>query len=187
MLWEKILPLTNTDYINLIIGCKYALNRIFVKNAFLFYVSNFQKKTFTYALCNSQTDHISVTSWSLVRRPIKSKSRLREHVRYVHSDIDGHQCKTCNKSFKKKSKLNRHMITHLPAEKKPQFPCSICCKVYHEKGTLKMHEDGHSRTTTKCEICNKSVLQIRIHLRTHEDKTVKCQVCGKNLANNLTL
>ena len=39
--------------------------------AFLFYVSNFTKKTFMYALSNSLTCDISVTSWSLVRRPIK--------------------------------------------------------------------------------------------------------------------
>ena len=29
------------------------------------------RKTFMYALSNSETSHISVTSWSLVRRPIK--------------------------------------------------------------------------------------------------------------------
>ena len=45
--------------------------KISAKKPFLFYVSNLTKKTFMYALCNSKTGHISVTSWSLVRRPIK--------------------------------------------------------------------------------------------------------------------
>ena len=39
----------------------------------MFYVSNFPEKTFRYTAINLEKDHISVTPWSLVRRPINTK------------------------------------------------------------------------------------------------------------------
>ena len=72
----------------------------------------------------------------------------------IHSGEKAFSCNLCEKVFKHKSNLNRHMVIH-SGEK--GFSCNLCEKAFAEKGTLKKHMVIHSGekgfSCNLCKIC----------------------------------
>ncbi|OMJ75694.1 hypothetical protein SteCoe_25101 [Stentor coeruleus] len=92
------------------------------------------------------------------------------------NDTDSYvSCTVCNKNFKEKHKLRRHMMVH--TGEKP-FPCSFCGKSFALEYNLKTHMRVHTgEKPYKCEYqsCGKTFTQsgnLKTHIRTnHNNKS----------------
>ena len=68
-------------------------------------------------------------------------------------------CKICNKSFKTKSNLNRHVSSiHRRSD---NFLCEFCGKMFNQKANLDKHiQTLHYKSITFiCETCNKVLIK----------------------------
>jgi len=87
-------------------------------------------------------------------------------------------CIQCQKTFKTKSNLNKHMLTH--TSKKP-YECDTCNKSYKMKFNLNRYQNIHTQTRSfKCYFCdNKIIVQnLERHLKVHtNEKPYKCDDC----------
>ncbi|KAK7930345.1 hypothetical protein WMY93_006740 [Mugilogobius chulae] len=63
-------------------------------------------------------------------KSFKIKSRLQQHM-ISHSDERPHKCPECGKMFKDKSNLNKHITTHTEAR---PYSCSECGKSFRDRG-----------------------------------------------------
>lgn len=84
------------------------------------------------------------------------------------------QCHICDKVFKTKALVSRHMITHSTA--KP-FKCEVCDKCYTRKDSLLYHKRKHKpQFAYACPVCfercatKESFVK---HLDTHTDENYK--------------
>ena len=81
---------------------------------------------------------------------------------------ESYNCQFCNKAFKLRCILKRHVHSHT----KP-FKCKFCEKSYSQKSVLEYHEVNAHLDPPEVE--NK------------DQKTFNCKVCGKFLKNRTTL
>ncbi len=87
-------------------------------------------------------------------------------------------CLQCQRIFKSKYQLDRH----LPKHDTRTYPCSICDKILSSKPTLRRHILEHNRTRLfTCITCRKSFKQrshLKAHFLTHLGiKRFACSVC----------
>lgn len=100
-------------------------------------------------------------------------------------DVNNFHCtaKGCNKSFKGKFHLKRH-INNAHARK---YKCKFCEKAILTPQDLKRHENLHNNIREyKCSHCNKAYsypLHLKNHIRdTHFQSKISCEICGGKLA-----
>ncbi|XP_074027140.1 uncharacterized protein isoform X2 [Leptinotarsa decemlineata] len=100
-------------------------------------------------------------------------------------------CNICDKSFRYRSELERHKLTHSGDKpylcnicgEKP-YKCQLCDSRFSAPGTLMTHTRTHTgdRPHT-CKICGKSFPQpgyLSTHMRTHTgEKPIKCKICNQ--------
>ena len=55
----------------------------------------------------------------------------------VHTGVKAHQCKVCEKLFRLKGDLNKHMVVH--TGEKP-YSCVYCGRSYTDPSTLRKHK-----------------------------------------------
>ena len=92
-----------------------------------------------------------------------------------------HPCIHCDKSFKKKSLLLRHILSH--TGEKP-FKCSQCDKTFTQKTSLNRHLKVHTgEKAFKCSQCNKAFAiksNYESHIITHiGEKSFNCSQYDK--------
>ncbi|QLQ78642.1 hypothetical protein HG537_0A08900 [Torulaspora globosa] len=107
-------------------------------------------------------------------------SLLTEHQQTVHQGRKPFKCEICDRTFAKKSHLERHI--HVHSENKP-LHCSFCHKGFTTAQQLKRHEITHTKSF-KCpyEGCQESFYkhpQLRSHIMAVHEKNLSCKVCGK--------
>nr|CAD7198490.1 unnamed protein product [Timema douglasi] len=114
-------------------------------------------------------------------KSFKRKSHLNKHL-LSHSEQRKYKCDVCEKSFKVKGELNRHLLVHSEQRK---YKCDVCEKRFKVKGDLNKHLLIHSEQTKyNCEVCDKSFkvkYNLNCHLLIHsEQRKYKCEVCDKS-------
>ncbi|CAL1526519.1 unnamed protein product, partial [Lymnaea stagnalis] len=91
-----------------------------------------------------------------------------------------YRCKECNKTFKLRKDLTRHVKTHAASRK---YSCSVCNSGFPTKPLLKRHmsthTDNRSYSCQECStICN-SVAELREHKRSHPHvRAFSCTICA---------
>ncbi|XP_076805089.1 uncharacterized protein LOC143448980 isoform X2 [Clavelina lepadiformis] len=100
-----------------------------------------------------------------------------------------HPCTVCKKTFRSKSHLGRHMISHTGERK---HCCTTCGKLFLKADHLKRHERIHtSERPFTCEKCGKN-FRDKDHLKRHHlshsnDRPYFCEICGKQFKDKSTL
>ncbi|XP_029932392.1 zinc finger protein 771-like [Myripristis murdjan] len=92
-----------------------------------------------------------------------------------------YKCSVCNKNFRIKSILTRHMKTH--TGEKP-YSCSVCGKSFIQRSYLQTHMNSHSgQKPYTCTFCGRGFTQVgnmNAHIRIHTgEKPHSCTDCGK--------
>ncbi|XP_049421610.1 histone-lysine N-methyltransferase PRDM9-like [Epinephelus fuscoguttatus] len=98
-------------------------------------------------------------------------------------------CSICNKNFRIKSILTRHMKTH--TGEKP-YSCSVCGKSFIQRSYLQTHMNSHSgQKPHTCSFCGRGFTQVgnmNAHIRIHTgEKPHSCTDCGKSFREKADL
>jgi len=111
-------------------------------------------------------------------KQFKKKSRLKEHVDYVHKKIKV-PCNLCPQGFSKMSHLARHINN---IHNKIEFPCSLCALIFTDKSSLSEHMIA-VHNYISCNLCPQ-VFSRMDHLRRHINNVhgkeeFPCSLCMK--------
>ena len=140
---------------------------------------------------NKVEDNISSTELQIATKPkhqcqycsklFQKQYNLIQHIRiHTGETVD---CPRCNKKFKDKSTLNKH-ISDVHEQKKP-YSCDKCDKTFKRKAHLTEHGVIHSADYKfSCNICGKPFgykNAMQRHKLIHTDsEMIKCLFCGKD-------
>ncbi|XP_059619197.1 zinc finger protein weckle-like [Phlebotomus argentipes] len=116
------------------------------------------------------------------------KYKIPSHIRAMHSGDKPFVCEECGNSFKTRSALNAHQVSHVEER---TFQCTNCPKRFKNQRALKRHdEDTHQDTVHACPHCDvklKNRRTFRSHLLVHSDvKKYKCNYCGSEYKRRKT-
>ncbi|CAB3241537.1 unnamed protein product [Arctia plantaginis] len=97
--------------------------------------------------------------------------------------IEDLTCGLCKKVYKNPNSLRDHMKLHT-MDRKRNYTCDRCGKMFYNKGTLTSHILSHDKNRPHvCRICNKSFLypnMLRRHVEMHSGiKPFSCEQCGR--------
>ncbi|XP_062417778.1 zinc finger and SCAN domain-containing protein 2-like [Pungitius pungitius] len=100
-----------------------------------------------------------------------------------------HTCSVCNRNFRIKSILTRHMKTH--TGEKP-YSCGVCDKSFIQRSYLLTHMNSHSgKKPHTCSFCGRGFTQVgnmNAHIRIHTgEKPHSCTDCGKRFREKADL
>ena len=107
-----------------------------------------------------------------------SKTRLYEHIAYMHKDWI--QCDICEKRVSKRF-IKTHKEYHLGVR---AYPCGVCGKRFITANGLRSHEKIHLKQRRfQCSICQVQfdlLSQAKVHARIHTgEKACVCHICGE--------
>lgn len=76
--------------------------------------------------------HTNIRTYNCEKCPktLKYQSDLKRHVQTIHEELKPFKGATCKSKFTEKSKLNRHMGTHI--EEKP-YGCDIFVEIFFKR------------------------------------------------------
>ena len=113
----------------------------------------------------------------------------KEEKVYLPNDIGEYVCDVCDRAFKDKDMLLKHLSCHI--EEKPH-ECLECGKKFTKANQLKEHRKRHfEEGNYECQFCNKKFFspnKLREHIRIHTGETpLKCNICGKGFKRHSNL
>ncbi|XP_026314378.1 PR domain zinc finger protein 5-like [Hyposmocoma kahamanoa] len=114
-----------------------------------------------------------------------------EHMVKVHNEAPiVYPCNACNKTYKKKFELNRHIKHHHLQQK--NYLCDKCNAKFFSKRGLADHLTRHNGgEVCSCDVCGRTFTRLRTlkeHLKLHEtDKRFQCEVCNKSFMQKCSL
>ncbi|XP_050693913.1 zinc finger protein 157-like [Eriocheir sinensis] len=99
------------------------------------------------------------------------------------------ECQVCGKTFRFKSDLTRHSVTHTGVR---DFECTVCGKKFSQKPHLSKHVLTHTGVRDyECTVCAKKFsvkFALMRHSLTHTGvRNHECQECGKKFAQKYHL
>ncbi|KAJ8922312.1 hypothetical protein NQ315_004254 [Exocentrus adspersus] len=118
----------------------------------------------------------------------KEKRRLNKHL-LSHSTERPFACNLCDKRFKRKYDINIHMRVH---GDHPTFECDICLKTLKSKGAFVIHRKRHLKQyVAKCEICGRGFVtnqEYHNHVASkHGTSNHICSICGRGCYDKAAL
>ncbi|XP_063380551.1 zinc finger protein 493-like isoform X2 [Cydia fagiglandana] len=122
------------------------------------------------ALATHMTSHTQDHAFEcdVCQKKFRSKPFVSRHIRQVHQKERKFQCEFCSKGFFRKSALNEHLRTH--TEERP-YKCEDCGKAFTWSSTLKSHRLIHSdEKRFHCKLCDKSFVKpgyLSAHMVSH--------------------
>ncbi|XP_077285552.1 uncharacterized protein LOC143910826 [Arctopsyche grandis] len=147
----------------------------------------FRRFSYIEGLLNHKRSHIPTEERDTLYCQICGKmftlaSSFATHMRVMHSAVK-YLCSECGRSFRRKTELTFHMLTH-DATGKNRVKCQQCGFVCKNQPTLKIHMKRHSIDRLQCSMCDYTThrrQQLNIHMRVKhsDDKPFVCVVCGK--------
>ncbi|CAL8130985.1 unnamed protein product [Orchesella dallaii] len=139
---------------------------------------------------HQNTCHISkpaVYTCKTCKKTFNRVDRLGRHVKYVHLKMKNHWCVFCEKQFRTKQHLDRHILGHVGEN---HYWCNMCDFELSRKVQLKLHRKQHNVEKPykkyRCEICTKSFIynyQLTEHLQIHNPSRPRpyfCAICQKD-------
>lgn len=116
---------------------------------------------------------------------------LQRHMRLEHGKANRQAkllpCEHCDKMFRSRYQLQRHMQQHLPMPKRKLYPCSNCGKKFTTSASAQshaqyMHQEERPRPVIceQCGVAVHSLNALKEHLLSHTDYApYECDVCKK--------
>ncbi|XP_013138097.1 PREDICTED: zinc finger protein 585A-like [Papilio polytes] len=117
----------------------------------------------------------------------KGKNTLRTHQIRIHAVKREYKCDICEKSFKTKSRLESHIVTHNSTLARKLSFCTTCNVQYKNIYVFRNHlknSANHSERTYECKECKKKFAS-KVYWRKHwefyhlQKSQFKCEICNK--------
>ena len=109
-----------------------------------------------------------------------------EEFEYRDENHNSFECHICEKAFKIRSGLKRHVETH-----KRRFKCNRCDKIFKTMLDLKVHRHVHAHEKPfECDFCGvgfKATVNLQEHRRIHTGEKYDCDICGKKFTQKAGL
>ncbi|XP_069174038.1 uncharacterized protein [Procambarus clarkii] len=147
---------------------------------FVIITSNLEQ---TIALSNSSQAFLKVDLDTFPDRKFPVKNA-------PHSDAPGlFQCDKCDKTYKVRSSLNSHKVTH---NTEKMYKCDECDKAFHYSTPLQIHKRIHNdERPYRCESCTasfRSKANLRYHERLHTgERPITCRECSQGFKDYTSL
>lgn len=145
--------------------------------------SHFSKSQIPCPLCgeiltSEESLKIHLQDFNIVKQ--KRRPRRKPGTPLTIEDLT---CGLCKKVYKNPNSLRDHMKLHT-MDRKRNYTCDRCGKMFYNKGTLTSHILSHDKNRPHvCRICNKSFLypnMLRRHVEMHSGvKPFSCEQCGR--------
>lgn len=89
----------------------------------------------------------------ICKKRFSTDSGLYNHKR-IHEIDFKFACNICDKQFKFRAQLDKHLLIHQSNEIKPKLLCNLCGKAFNVRSNLAIHQKTHTNTLNfECNIC----------------------------------